>query len=202
MLLLPFRLSVFDRLTIRRFRKSVSHDWRTDFDEGLDSVLLSEAPSITDRTTQGHILFGSCALVSYRVLLRAGLSDHDSKQAVSETLCKLGRRTNSFIMWLTCRLASDPFRAIRNYTRHRIPATYGPSFKILYHEASNEFTSEVVTCGYRSFLLRHHAIELLPLFCEWDKVWIDALPKSIAFSRPQTLAQGERSCRFEFRRRE
>jgi hypothetical protein len=202
MLQLPFRLSAFDRLTIRRFRKSVPHRWRTDFDVGMNSVLSSEAPLITDGTTQGHVLFGSCALVSYRVLLRADLSDHDSKQAVSETLCNLGKRTNRFLMWLTCCLSFDPFTAIRNYTKHRIPVSYGPSFEILYHETSDEFTSEVVTCGYRSFLLRHHATELLPLFCEWDKVWIDALPESISFSRPQTLAQGGGSCRFEFRRRE
>lgn len=201
MLQLPFPLSVFDRLIIRRFRKSLPHGWRTDFDAGMSSVLSSEAPLITDGTTQGHIVFGSCVLVSYRVLLRANLSDHDAKKAVSATLCNIGKRTNWFVMWLTCRLAFDPFRAIQNYTKHRIPASYGPSFEILYHEASDEFTSEVVACGYRSFLLRHHATELLPLFCEWDKVWIDALPKSIAFSRPQTLAQGGGTCRFEFRRR-
>lgn len=201
MLYLKFRPSLADLLTILRFRNAARKLGRDYFYLSLNEILRSETAFMTDRTTQGHILFGACVLATYRVLRASGLGETEAKDTLVTVVCKIGRWTNAMIMWLVCNLSRNPFRTIEKYSKYQIPRQYGESFAVTHLETPEGFVSEVLVCGYRTFLSRHRATELLGIFCEWDRVWIDALPQKIGFTRPQTQALGANSCLFRFENR-
>lgn len=196
-----FRPTFLDRITQRRFRNAMPRGQETQFDDILTDILTAEAPFLTDRVTQGHIVFASCVLAAQRVLTRAGCSDEETTRTLRDLICGTGKRSKTIVMLLIQRLSRDPFETYRSYTKHQLPQGYGPSFSFVYDEGDDHFTSQVTTCGFQAFLSRHHATALLPLFCEWDKIWITALPDSIRFSRPYTLATGGPACPFRFERK-
>jgi len=103
-------------------------------------------------------------------------------------------------MWLSCRFSKDPFATIKSYSGSKAESAYGPTFAMEALDTETGFATVVNLCGYRTFLKRHDALHLLPIFCQWDRVWIDALPAGIQFRRPTTLATGGTACRFEFER--
>lgn len=195
---LTYRLSIIDHLTIRRFRKALRQQGADGLDAALDEVLQAETPSFIDRTTQGHILFAACVLATYRILRHAGLTELEANDALLQVVTRMGRRTNAVVMWCIGHLSRDPFRSIETYSRQALPRKYGPSFNLTFEKTPTGFISKVTTCGYKSFLQRHNATELLPVFCAWDSVWIQALPRSVGFRRPATLHDNAPSCRFEF----
>ncbi|MEL7217072.1 MAG: L-2-amino-thiazoline-4-carboxylic acid hydrolase [Pseudomonadota bacterium] len=195
---LPF--TVADRIAVRHFRQSLPHAARRAFDVDLDNVLASETEFAIDQATQSHIVFAASALCVYRYRLRENPSKEMAKEAIRRTITSYLKRTTAAMLWLSCVFSKDTFETVRSYTKDKSGPAYGASFDIDYTEIDNGFVSIVKACGYRAFLARHGADELIDVFCEWDKVWIDALPKSVAFRRPTTLAQGGKSCRFEFRK--
>lgn len=195
-----YRPTFVDRLMVRTIRKTLPNSQRRDFDADLQHILQGEADFLTDKVTAGHILFAAAVLCHYRRQRAAGVPDKVARATLARTLSKLGKTSSKFFIWLYCRFSRDPFAIIQKYSRFKTDMGYGPSFEIDLYEIENGYVSEVQVCGYRTFLARHHALDLTELLCEWDRVWIDALPSSIDFHRPATLGQGGASCRFEFRR--
>lgn len=196
----PYTLTLADRLTRRHFRTTLPRNRRAEFDDRFATVLSSERNFISDRTTHGHIVMLSSALCAYRIWIAEGLDPASAKRAVGMPVSTLWKRSTGLTMWALSVFSKDTFEALRKYTIERTGAAYGPSFEINYLEIDDGFVSEVQTCGFRTFFARHDACELLDLFCEWDRTWINGLPQSIRFHRPPTIAQGGPSCRFEFRR--
>lgn len=197
-----FRLSFLDRSTLRWFRRYLQRDERLQFDLKLHAILEVETPNSLDSVTRGHVVFAAAAVCSMRAMRQCGTCEQEAMRRLTQSITSYGRRMTYMLVWLSTRLARDAFAAVRYYSAQKANHTYGPTFDIREQSIPGGFVSEVHTCGYRSFLARHHALELLPLFCAWDYVWIDALPKSILFRRPQTIAEGAETCRFEFRRAE
>lgn len=196
---LPFRLTLTDRIMIKEVRKSVPLALHASFDEALSSILLSEHKFLTDQVTQSHIIFAASVLCAYRQLIDADIDVQEARKILVHRLKNIGRRVMKVLMFLAFGLSKNPLNILRKYSEDKAREGYGPSFTIENHDICGGFVSQVKVCGYRSFLSRHNALELNDVLCEWDNVWIKALPKSIKFSRPQTLAQGCNSCRFEFR---
>ena len=161
----------------------------------------AERPFATDPVTQGHLVVGACALALFRVWRADGIEAEEAKVRTRLPVIALWRRTTRAMMWLMTMFSKDTFEAVRRYSRDRTANAFCPSFDIRFVDSPDGFVSEVTVCGYRSFLLRHGAEDLLDLFCEWDRTWIDALPRSIRFQRPPTQAQGGVTCRFEFYKR-
>lgn len=196
-----FPLTLADRLTIRHFRKAVPQDARTRFDHSLDAIVAAERPFVTDAATHTHTIIGACAVSLYRAQISQGCDRARAKAKVRAPMMTLWKRSMRSMMWATSLFSRDVFEALRRYTKTRGANAFGAGFEIDYCETGDGFVSEVKTCGYLRFLERHDARDLLDLFCEWDRIWIDALPKSVRFHRPPTQAQGAATCRFEFRRR-
>ncbi|MEM7701834.1 MAG: L-2-amino-thiazoline-4-carboxylic acid hydrolase [Pseudomonadota bacterium] len=195
-------LTTADRLTLRRFRKTLPKRLRASFDQRFNAVMEAERPFTGDPVTKGHVVVGACALSLYRVWRANGLNMDEAKARARSPMIALWRRTTRVMMWVMTAMSKDPFEAVRRYSQDRTATAFGPSFEIGFEETLEGFVSEVTMCGYRSFLMRHGAEELLDLFCEWDRTWIDALPRAVRFHRPPTQAQGGATCRFEFRRNE
>lgn len=195
-----FPMTFADRMTRRHFRKTLPKDTRARFDEAVQTVMLSERDHATDAVTHSHHHMLACAVCTYRIWIASGEAPDAAKRKTRSPICSLWKRSTRVSMWVLSLFSRDIFAAVRSYTYDRLPDTYGPSFEIENQEIEGGFVSEVKTCGYRSFLARHDALILLDLFCEWDMNWINALPSSVRFDRPQTIAKGGASCRFEFRR--
>lgn len=160
----------------------------------------AERPFATDPTTRGHLVNGASAVSVYRAWISEGHEAAAAKARTGEAMATLWKRTFRWLMWTTAFFSRDTFESVRRYTKERGANAFGPSFDIAYSETEDDFVSEVRACGYRAFLLRHGSVELLDLFCEWDRIWIDALPKSVRFHRPPTIAHGGATCLFEFTR--
>lgn len=195
---LPFQPTCVDQLMTRAIRNALPRNRRKSFDLQLAEVLESERPFLTDQVTFGHIRFVAGILCLYREFLRGGASKSQTHTKTLATIRNLLRRSLSMLIRLTFLFSRDHMKSVRSYSKFKIVSAYGPSFSLSESEIDGGFVSEVHICGYRTFLARHNALELNALLCEWDRIWIDALPKSIHFERPTTLAQGSNSCRFEF----
>lgn len=186
---------------VKNFRKALPRGQRQRFDTALAELLNCEKQYLTDRITNSHILFVASVLCLYRALRSLGIADQVARAIMRRALRRLGRRTTASIIRASFAFAKDPFQTIRKYSGDRAQNAYGPTFRISESDIDGGFVSEVHVCGYRTFLARHHAPGLASVLCEWDSVWIDALPDAIAFTWPTTLATGGASCRFEFRRK-
>jgi len=195
-----FQPTLADRMAIRHFRKALPKPRRGDFARALAAILEEEAERAHDRVTMGHMTFAGCILCSAHQWQAEGLTRQEARDQIRTTVLAFGRRSSAIAMWLTGVLAKDPFEAIRKHSIAKSKSGYGPTFDITIEQAEDAFAIAVNACGYRAFLARHGGQDLLPLFCEWDRVWIDAMPRGIAFARPTTLALGASACRFEFRR--
>lgn len=195
-----FPATIHDRLTIRYFRKSLPRDQRKQFAVSVADMMASEGDFATDLVTRNHLLVGSCVVCAYRRWLAIGLRKQAAKAKVGRSIANLSARSSRFLLRLIYLFSRDAFETTRRYTSEKIGAVYGPSFDIEFGEIEGGFVSIVNACGYRAFLCRHGVEELLGLFCEWDRVWIGALPDTIDFNRPSTIAQGAETCRFEFTR--
>jgi len=197
-----FKLTFGDRHTLKKIRNSISKSKRVHFDADISNIMEIEKPYLTDNITASHILFSAATLCAYRQLLESGISKETAKKQVATTISKIGQRSIRVIMKLSCFFSKDSFQMIRQYasTKQKL---YGPSFQFSERklDESGGYAMDVHACGYCAFLTRHNSLDLISAFCEWDKVWIDALPKSIAFERPTTIGSGSSSCKFEFRRR-
>lgn len=98
--------------------------------------------------------------------------------------------------------ARDPMTTLVNYTKQRIPPIYGDLFEFT-NEGSEEdqFTMRISACFYQDFFIKNDAQELTPLFCAWDRNWIEpisAKKHGVSFRRETTLADGGDSCPFTF----
>ncbi len=196
---LAFPMTAADRLILRHFRNSLPKHHRTQFDASVADLMETETRFAVDRPSQQHILMGSCAVCAYHQWRAYGLDETAAKTAVGHSITNYSNGVSRFLIWLWYRLSKDPFEATRKYTA-QIDQIYGATFDIAFSELEDGFVSVVKVCGYKTFLARQDAEHLLDLFCEWDRVWIDGIPKGIRFVRPSTIAQGAETCRFEFRR--
>lgn len=194
------RVTVAGRLMMRHFRNSLPKRQRRQFDASVLDLMAADSGFGVDRPSRQHILMGSCVVCAYHRWSAEGLDDSAARKAVGQSIMTFANRTNRMMIGLWYRFSKDPFETTRRYCAQTIGRAYGAVFDIAYVEMPDGFVSVVTVCGYRTFLARHHAEHLLDLFCEWDRVWIDSLPKDIRFARPSTIAQGAQTCRFEFRR--
>ncbi|MEL7199629.1 MAG: L-2-amino-thiazoline-4-carboxylic acid hydrolase [Pseudomonadota bacterium] len=196
---LAFPLSSSDKRAYNHFRKQLRRPNRADFDRAVLLILEAEKPLCQDVISQSHIVFGSCAVALYRIYCAQGLGQTAALQHMETPITTYGKTSSQFFMWLMRLTSRQPFNAVRTYTIRHMPDRYGALFRFAFEDMQDGFASVVTTCGFRDLLERHGAIELLELFCEWDRVWIEALPPSIRFNRPLTIAKGAKTCRFEFR---
>lgn len=194
------RLSWPDRATIRQFRKRAPKTHRAEFGRRLTELMRIEELQSNDPVSLGHAVFAACVISCVEQWQKAGLDRKNAKESVREAVLSHGRRTKAIAIKLTSWLARDPYESFKTHTKRETPKAYGPTFEFGFEESPSQFTSIVHKCGYRTILAKHNAEDLIDLFCAWDMAWIEALPSSISFDRPKTLAKGGKSCRFEFER--
>ena len=170
---------------------------------GLCEKLMIENPvDQSDKAGTQHQKIACLMLAAYRTL-KISVEDHE---LMLDILCTALTKPNSWMIRNATRVmlffSKDPMTTLVNYTKNRVPPMYGNVFEFTNEEKDrNEFTMRITSCYYHNFFVTNGAIELTPLFCAWDKNWIEPISPTkhgVKFQRKTTLATGGDSCPFTF----
>lgn len=194
----PHKVQVFDRSSIASFGALFAAEARADFQADLARLLRGDLDHISDAQSQGHLICTLAALAAYRRLLAQGAPRDEALAQVTEALMKPDARLIKWATWISARLARDKIGFVHAQAAQKTARHYGAQFEISCAREAQSCVQIVRRCAYVEILRRHGAGELAPRFCAWDRLWIEALPAEIRFSRPCTLAGGGVCCRFEF----
>lgn len=195
---LPHKVQIFDRSYIASFGALFPAEARADFQADLARLLRADLDHISDAQSQGHLICTLAALAAYRCLLAQGAPREDALARVTEALIKPGARFIKWATWIGTRLARDKIGFVHAQAEQKAARHYGDQFEMSCMRQGQSCVQIVRRCAYVETLRRHGADELAACFCVWDRLWIEALPAEIRFSRPCTLAEGGACCRFEF----
>lgn len=208
----PYKWDITSRLFESGFTKNlVKQAKRSGLDFYIDTFALQiraknlfekNLDDMVDEAAQNHYLMTSYVLAAYIHL--SGKTDEIYK--VYSAVDKAFSQTGRFWVQMTTRVAlffnKDRLTYLKKMTDQRRDQVYGQTFD-MDCESTPEggFVSVVRQCGYHQFFVKNGAPELTPVFCAWDERWaeqIDPLKHNVTFSRPCTIADGSKTCRFEF----
>jgi len=153
---------------------------------------------------QARMIVGMCSMVlaAYRELCAGGL---DSKQA-SETARRAFYRTYQAPTKLMTRvmlaLSSDPVKALsRRSLKAMSERMYGSTMGFDQEVTPHSVDLLVNRCAFHQFFIDNGEPQLTPIFCGWDRNWMDVIDAShspIHTERPSTISTGADQCRFRF----
>jgi predicted nucleic-acid-binding Zn-ribbon protein len=202
-----------DKYSEKRYLKLVSrHARRVGLDvapQFIDQIsshaaelFLADIEYISDAPSQFHLLLTSYLLATVEVLEHATSSDNAKKIAGNAFIAN-GRYAIYISMKAGLLFSRDKFAFVQKNGGKKSIEAYGKGFKIeLETDNATFLTTRVKRCGFHEYFMRHGRPELTKLMCDWDNNWADALRKSkeVRFDRPTTIAAGDDSCAFQFRK--
>lgn len=165
-------------------------------------VFRKDEQFITDQPSQFHLLLTSCLLAAVQVLERHTSSDQ-AKKIAGDAFTRNGRFAIALSMKVGLFFAKDKFDFVRRNSGDAVAKAYGEGFDMTVETDDATFlTTRVRKCGFHEFFIRHGRPELTKLMCDWDNNWSDVLNKSkrVNFTRPTTIAAGDESCAFQFKK--
>jgi len=170
----------------------------------FESLIKANLTAQTSRAARKHLQLACIMLAAYRTL-DTKINDqelllHMLGRALSEPNSWVIRHSTRALLFFT----QDPMSALVNYTKTRIPSTFGEAFEFT-NEGCDEqqYTMRISSCFYHRFFVKNNADVLTPLFCAWDMNWIEPISEEkhgVTFSRETTIASGGGSCPFTFTR--
>ena len=174
--------------------------------EKATSDLMEENQTlIEDEQSHCHLAMTSLFLAAYRVL-QGTVPDKTSLLDLLRFVFFEGqnwREGKNYIQSLLIEL-DDSFASLVQMSKDKEIQQYGKTFSFE-HERDDDtaYFVNVANCFYHNFFSAHGALELTPIFCDWDNVWGDELKDGkhgTIFERPTTIGYGDDKCRFQFRR--
>lgn len=166
-----------------------------------DKLRNSHQHLVKDQASALNIRFSTLMLASYQVLHNI-VEPKSLIGAIRKTWLEPSRE---WILQGTRKMldqSPDPFRTMVESSKERETTIYGESMAFERpKDDSNAYLLEVKSCIWNSFFRANGAAELMPLFCEFDTNWIDAIDPErdfFRFERPTTLGLGGDRCCFYF----
>ncbi len=153
----------------------------------------------TDEASVRHI--ETCAIVIAALrYLKEKMSLDKSLQAIRyafvDSLSFVTDQTEEFL-----NLSSDPFNDIVEVSKQK-ENEYGDSFEFYRKQDDNQaYLLEVKKCFFCKLLTANKAKELMPIFCDFDTLWMKAIKPEkhgFKFERPETMGTGGNICKFYF----
>ncbi|HEY1012959.1 MAG TPA: L-2-amino-thiazoline-4-carboxylic acid hydrolase [Herpetosiphonaceae bacterium] len=182
-------------------------------DQPESAALLAAARSASDELTAGrgasperamdrhHLLTGAAVLGAYRAL--RGKMDQQPLLALLHDCFNQPLRQpvlDGTVAMLDS--APDPFGAMVATSKAREIHFFGDSFAFERpRDDERGYYADVTRCFWNSFLRAEGAPELMPIFCDFDANWFDAIdPRrhGFRFERATTLGYGGALCSFHF----
>lgn len=101
--------------------------------------------------------------------------------------------------------SKNPFKDIVKISKQK-EEMYGKTFTFHRKKDDDEaYLLEVKKCFYCKILKLNKAEKLMPIFCDFDTIWMNAIdPKKhkFRFDRPETIGTGGNICKFYFTKTE
>lgn len=159
---------------------------------------------VVDKASASHLFLTSILLASYRVLAEATGDKAIAQEMLRGPFLETGKKGSEGMMTLLPLVTKDPFRFMVKISKSKQAAYYGKAFERDEVQDDDQAYSMVIrTCFYHSFFVANGAAELMPMFCQKDNNWSDAInPDKLGFrfDRPETLGEGGSQCVFRFSR--
>jgi len=181
---------------------AVDSDVVDEISERATVIFDGDKEFITDEPSQFHLLLTSYLLSAVETLEKISTRDK-AKTIAGNAFTENGRVAISLSMKAGMLFSIDKFKFIRKNSGEKVVEAYGRGFDIeVETDHSTYMTTRVKKCGFHEFFVRHGRPELTKLMCEWDNNWSDVLKNSkyVDFDRPTTIAAGDDSCAFQFRK--
>lgn len=175
-----------------------------DIQSDADALTAADKTPRPDAMANHHLAAAHLILAADRALAREGIDAERRRGALAHGMATPGRSAMHIATRMLLWGRADKLKALADYSETRIPPRYGASFEVETAERSADtFVQSITRCAYHDVFTRNGAPELTTIMCAFDKMWIDAIDPAkdgVRFERPTTLAEGGKSCRFEFRR--
>ncbi len=159
---------------------------------------------IVDLPSRSHVLMTSYLLSGVEVLER--ITDSNNAQSiVRRAFVENGRIMISLIMKFAMFFSRNEFGFILKNSGEGVVEAYGKGFDIdLETDNSTFLTTRVTKCGFHEFFKKNGRPELTKSICDWDNNWSNTLrnSKHVRFHRPTTIASGDKSCDFQFEKKQ
>ncbi len=195
------KLSHRDRIFLRNFFRRM-HEL-TGIPEGevlaeLWKTLEENEDFIVDEPSRSHAVMCASVLVWYERLVKEGMDGNRAIKLLEDAFVKSGGK---YIVWYLrlMLMISWNRRKFLEGSLKRSAKAFGRTFKMEVESSKEELVLKVRRCGYYDFFKRYNKAELTRIFCAWDHLWANEVKRfGIDFSRPKTIAQGDRECIFKF----
>ena len=166
----------------------------------LSRDLIEENLSLaSDAASVGHIET-CCSVIAIFRYLRSEMSMNDCLEAIRygfvNSLSFITHQTEKFLSQ-----SPDPFNDMIAMSKQK-EKEYGDSFEFYRKKDDGlAYLLEVKKCFFCKLLTVNNAQELMPIFCDFDTLWMKAIdPKKhgFKFDRPETIGTGGDVCKFYF----
>ena len=161
----------------------------------LNKSLIQDQPSLD------HLHTTSLIIVSYRTLKKIYAEEkvlEIIRYAFVDSWSHITKKTEQFL-----NESRNPFKDMVEVSKQK-EKEYGETFTFYKkQDDDNAYLLEVKNCFYCKVLKLNKAEKLMPIFCDFDTVWMNAInPKKhqFKFDRPETIGTGGDICKFYFTR--
>ena len=194
------------RLALKNARAAglrTGSDFVNEISDRAAEVFDSNRELITDQPSQFHLMLTSYLLSAVQILEVRTTADQ-AQEIARKAFIDNGRVLVSLFIRGGMLLSKDKFGYILKNTGEEVVKAYGDGFDIEVDTDNATFTTtRVKKCGFHEFFKKNGRPELTSLMCDWDNNWSDTLKtnRHVEFSRPTTIAGGDQSCDFQFKKK-
>jgi hypothetical protein len=192
------------KLEIERRLPGRSPDLYAAIEVQAQELIDANRGMVVDKASASHLFLTCVLLASYRVLSEAIQDEAIAQEMLRGPFLDTGKKGSEGMMSLMPLVTRDPFRFMVTISKSKQEAYYGKAFeRDLVQDDDAVYSMVIRKCFYHSFFIANGAPELMPLFCQKDNNWSDAINPSklgFRFDRPETLGEGGSQCVFRFSR--
>ncbi|GII90219.1 L-2-amino-thiazoline-4-carboxylic acid hydrolase [Sinosporangium siamense] len=176
---------------------------RQEIERRAQALVEARGDLLVDGAARYNVHMSAVLLATYN-LLRERMPGAEAVEKVKHAFLDPMREGIRHGMTAALDQAPDPFSLIVEISKSNEEQRYGASFDFVRERDDEDaYLLEIRRCAYNDVLRGAGAPELVPVFCEFDRSWIEAIDPDrhgFAFDRPTTLAAGHGSCGFHWRR--
>ena len=165
----------------------------------------SNASSVVDAPSHGHVEFCSSVISAYNNLLPILGKKEKTFEFISKAMMtgvnNLSMRTSLSLVLDSCKNNPDRLKDIFSWLMDQYGATFNWTAPHKETEEEDSFSIEIDRCFYFNFFSSHNVAFLTPILCQLDSIWFEMVdPQKHGFSfdksRYQTQGYGAPKCVF------
>ena len=151
---------------------------------------------------QAQMIVGVCSLVlaAYRELGAGGLDSKAAFEIARRGFYRTYQTPTKLMTRAMLALSRDPVKALsRRSLKAMSERMYGATMEFGQEVTHDTVDLIVNRCAFHQFFVDNGEPQLTPIFCGWDRNWMDVIDASnrpVRTERPTTISTGADRCRF------